>query len=59
MNYHPRDWEFKPTEVIEYCNMEIENNSNNENSFCNRGIANSMLEKYEEAIKDFEEAIKM
>ena len=58
-NHHPQDWKFKSTEVIKYCNMEIENNPNNEKSFCNRGIANSMLEKYEEAIKDFEEAIKI
>ena len=58
-NHHPQDWEFKSTEVIKYCNMEIENNPNNENFFCNRGKAKKNLAEYEKAVEDYNRAIEI
>ena len=51
-NHHPQDWKFKSTEVIKYCNMEIENNPNNEKSFCNRGKAKKNLAESDKAVED-------
>ena len=58
-NHHPQDWKFKSTEVIKYCNMEIENNPNNENFFCNRGKAKKNLAEYEKAVEDYDRAIEI
>ena len=58
-NHHPQDWKFKSTEVIKYCNMEIENNPNNEKFFCNRGKAKKNLAEYEKAVEDYDRAIEI
>ena len=39
--------------------MEIENNPNNENVFCNRGKAKKNLAEYEKAVEDYDRAIEI
>ena len=39
--------------------MEIENNPNNENFFCNRGKAKKNLAEYEKAVEDYDRAIEI